>query len=106
MSEATEFELTDWNALADLWRLEGALRMLAKIDENKATIPGFALARALVDAAVNDMRVTYTHRLFRVVARQGIDASKMKAIVSEPRGAKTFIVCEPYDFADLSEQEV
>ena len=103
--ENTEFELTDRATLSTLWRLEGMLKIREAIEQAGGTLPGARLALAVCDVQLNEARVDYTQRLFRAVAKEGIDASKAKMVRTDQRGSKTFIVCEPYDLADLAEQE-
>ncbi len=102
MSEATEFELTDREALNGLLRLEGAVLILDALKQVDASAPGFVLAKTIAEREIAELRIDYAQRVLRAAARHGVAIGDMKSVMTQPRNRKVIIVCEPFD---ATEQE-
>ncbi|MDB5606674.1 MAG: hypothetical protein JWP25_3574 [Bradyrhizobium sp.] len=66
-----------------------------------STLPGFILARALLEKKMADYRLTMSSEIYRAVARAGHDIGKVSSIFTEIKAGKPCILIE---FADLVEQ--
>lgn len=102
MSERAEV-IADDKLAGVIWQTYG---MAAAFDalggtKPKSTLPGFALALALVEKELAEQRAIMSGAVYRAAARAGHDISKVSSIFTTIKNSKPQIEVE---FADLVEQ--
>lgn len=83
-----------------VWHVLGALRAQHEFTR----LPGFALALALAEGVMADMRASIGADALREAHRAGFDIGQSKAVYTTLRNGKAALEIEMLDFADLAEQ--
>ena len=91
---------------AAVWLLSGALQVLdemTRVDGASAKLPGFALALAVVERAVADLRVSLSTVALIAAAKAGADVGNSRGVVTSIDGHEVVLTVEPMDLADMME---
>ena len=91
---------------ASVWLLSGALQALdemTRIDGASAKLPGFALALAVVERAVADLRVSLSTVALIAAAKSGADVGNSRGVVTSIEDYEVVLTVEPMDLADMME---
>lgn len=105
MPEDTGIDIVEPRHVATVSRWIGAVMVREAMEQAKEfdKLPGFALARALVDKEVEDMRGQALMMNLRAVAKAGHDIARTRNVGLETKGNHLRLVIEEMDLADIAE---
>lgn len=92
--------------LAGVWIHAGAnevLEELKKIDGSTSRLPGFALALAVAERTVADLRADLASIVLRSAAKAGADIGNSKGVFTSFEGFDVVLTVEPLDLAEVME---
>lgn len=84
-------------------RVYGAVEVSETLAKKGGELPGMALARALADAVVAELRAELAGQVLREAAAQGHDITKTKFIWSGFDAQGAYLQVEPYDLAEQAD---
>lgn len=88
-----------------IWRTLGLAQAFEALggSEPKSKLPGFALAVALVEKELADMRAQMAGAVYRAAAKAGHDVASVASIYTDIKDGKPFVQIQPADLVDAAE---
>lgn len=104
MSERIKVPVSDKHARV-FWQIYGLGLAVEALGGDKpvSALPGFALAKALVEKELAEMRAGHAASAYRAVAAAGHDVSNIRSILSTVDGDRLVLEIEPADLVDVAE---
>lgn len=97
----------DPKTASQIWQTYGLAQAYEALGgkKPKSQLPGFALALALVDKELAEMRAQMSGAIYRCAARAGHDVAKIAAIYTSIKDSKPHLEIEMADLVDQAEAE-
>ena len=108
MSEDGMIEIKpDHSVKRHYYKLGGLAIAVEALGGEKAlsTLPGFALAKALVEKEMAEARCDYARAVYQCAARAGHNIAEIGAMFASIKDNKLVIELRPGDLVDISETE-
>ena len=95
----------DYNLSSQIWRTIGLAQAFDALggDKPKSTLPGFALALALVEKELAEQRAVMSGAVYKAAAKAGYDVTKVESIFTSIKDGAPVVEVKIADLVDRAE---